>query len=176
MEFHPYRRRFQALVDVARQARDRGDAQAGLVALTRGITEVLRADRSTLFLIDELTGELRSRVVEGAPGLDIRVAVGTGLAGWVAMTGIPLRINDVLADDRFDSRWDQKSGYRTQNVVVVPLLGPNGKVIGVIQSLNKRGGFTDEDEDLLTAVAAITALAVEVAWKGRTPSPAPRRD
>lgn len=173
MELRPYLNRFQALVGIAIEARRRGEDQAALENLVHEVTDVLRADRSTLYLVDEHSGELRSRVVEGAPGLDIRIKVGKGLAGWVAMTGIPLRINDVLTDDRFDARWDRKSGYRTQNVLAVPILGEGRAVIGVMQSLNKRGGFQDRDQALLEAVAAITGLAVEVSRL--TPPPTERR-
>lgn len=159
-------------MNIALEARARGEDQEALENLVQEVTRVLRADRSTLYLVDASTGELRSRVVEGAPGLDIRVQVGVGLAGWVAMTGIPLRINDVLTDDRFDARWDRKSGYRTQNVVVVPILGEGGAVIGVFQALNKPGGFQDRDQAMLEAVAAITGLAVEVSRL--TPPPTER--
>ena len=167
MELRPARRRLEALIEIARQARARGDADEGLVELVSATTAVLHADRSTLYLVDAESGELRSRVVQGAPGMEISVKVGVGLAGWTAMTGIPLVINDVLTDDRFDGRWDQRSGYRTETVLAVPILGDEGAVIGVIQALNKPGGFTDDDRDLLEAIAAITGLAVERARGAR---------
>jgi len=155
------RRRLDALIDIARSAGKSGHRDAQLDDLVAKLSEVLGADRSTLYLMDPATGELHSRITQGDDALEIRLKVGQGLAGWVAMTGIPLRINDVLKDDRFDARWDKASGYRTEKVLCVPLLDHAGKVIGVLQVLNKRGGFDDEDLVFIEAVAAIFALVEE---------------
>ena len=81
----------------------------------------------------------------------------------VAMAGIPLVINDVLKDDRFDGRWDKKSGYRTETVLAVPLKSPQGKLTGVLQMLNKPGGFDDTDRKMLQGIAHVMALGFAVA-------------
>jgi len=155
------RNRLDSLIDIARNARKSGDRDAQLDDLVAKLSEVLRADRSTLYRIDPATGELCSRVTQGDDALEIRLKVGQGLAGWVAMTGIPLRINDVLKDDRFDARWDKASGYRTETVLCAPLLDHAGTLIGVLQVLNKPRGFDDDDLAFVEAVAAIFAMVEE---------------
>ncbi|MCB9677624.1 MAG: GAF domain-containing protein [Alphaproteobacteria bacterium] len=154
-------KRLDALIELAKRARASGERDAGLGELVQKVVEVLGADRGTLYLIEPATGELCSHIVLGDSTLDIRLKVGQGLAGWVAMAGIPLRINDVLKDDRFDARWDKASGYRTETVLAVPLLDASKRVLGVLQILNKRGGFDDYDLAFLEAVAGIFGLVEE---------------
>jgi signal transduction protein with GAF and PtsI domain len=144
--------RLQALVHAADTANE-----GHLEALVQHVSRTLGAERSTLYRM--IDGELRSQVVEGAPGLDIHLAVGQGLAGWTAMAGVPLCINDPLKDDRFDARWDKASGYTTNTVVCMPVLDAEGQVMGVLQSLNKRGGFDDDDLLWLRGIAALCALS-----------------
>lgn len=144
-----HQQRLHSLVDATELA-----AKGQLEALVHHVSTSLGAERSTLYRM--VDGELRSQVVEGAPDLDIHLAVGQGLAGWTAMAGVPLCINDPLKDDRFDARWDQESGYVTDTVVCMPVLAADGTtVLGVLQSLNKPGGFDDEDLLWLRGIAAL---------------------
>ncbi len=171
--FNANPRRFDFLSHVARTAAARAQSDDGIRQLLEEVVNFLGADRGTLYRVDPATGELWSRWLLGAEGLEIRVAVGKGLAGWVAMTRVPLVINDVLRDDRFDSRWDKKSGYRTENVLAVPMLDAESALTGVIQVLNKPYGFDDRDRELLEGVAAIGSLALAQYGTGKPGSPTP---
>ncbi len=160
MEFRPYRRKLDLLTQIARRAGSGPVDDAMRRSQVDDLVALLHADRGTIYLIDEESGDLRADVeVDGQP-LHIRLKVGQGLAGWVAMAGIPLVINNVLTDDRFDARWDKKSGYQTETVLAAPMLDDERKVIGVVQALNStRGEFDDEDRALIEAVASICSLA-----------------
>ena len=132
----------------------------GLV-VTR-VSQVLDADRSTLYLLDEETNELWSKVAEGEEVIEIRLRMGDGLAGWVAQNGRGVNIKDAYLDQRFDPIWDRKTGYRTRSIMCVPMKNHHGRTLGVIQVLNKADGyFTVEDESLLGALAAQAAVCVE---------------
>ena len=126
------------------------------------ITEVLDADRATLYLLDEQNQELVSRVVIGDAMQTIRVPVGRGVAGSVARTGKALRVKDAYKDRRFLRDWDVLTGYRTKSILAAPMKNHLGRIIGVVQSLNKKDGdFTDEDESLLIALATQAAVTVD---------------
>lgn len=126
------------------------------------ISEVMEADRSTLYLLDEDTGELWSKVAQGEHTIEIRLKVGEGLAGSVAKTGKSLNLKDAYQDVRFDAEWDRRTGYRTRSVLCVPLKNQHGRIIGVVQVLNRRTGyFTPEDEALLGALGAQAAVSIE---------------
>lgn len=126
-------------------------------------TEVLGADRSSLFLYDPARDELRGTVTQGLGGREIRFPARTGLAGYALETGRPLVIADAYTDPRFDRSWDVQTGYRTRSMLVAPILGRKHALLGVIQVLNKRGGgaFTPTDAVLLDAFGSHVAVALE---------------
>lgn len=133
--------------------------------LTRVMTEatrMLQAERSTLFLNDEKTGELFSRVAMGDSLGEIRLPNTAGIAGAVFTTGESIHIPYAYADLRFNPSFDKQTGYFTRSILCVPVVNKDGKRIGVTQILNKRGGeFTQEDETRLKAFTAQVSIALE---------------
>ncbi|MBU8895378.1 phosphodiesterase [Corallococcus sp. H22C18031201] len=125
-------------------------------------TKVVGADRCSLFVLDRERNELWSKVAQGSKS-EIRLPVGSGIAGQVAQTGAIINIPDAYADARFNRSFDVSSGYHTQTILCVPMRDANGDVTGVIQALNKLGGlvFDAEDEELLLALGAQAAGAIE---------------
>ncbi len=125
-------------------------------------TALMEADRSTLYLLTEDGQHLWSKVVQGGAAVEIKLALGEGVAGWVAQTREVTNIPDAYADQRFQPAFDLKSGYRTRSILSVPMLGALGVLVGVLQVLNKHDGpFTAADEDLMTALASQAAIAIE---------------
>ena len=123
---------------------------------------VMDAERASLFLKDNFSGELWSMVAEGLESREIRIPVGKGVAGWVALHDTTVNIADAYSDERFDSSTDRKMGYKTRNILCGPLKNLQGELVGVIQVINKRGGdFESKDEALFKAFAYQTAIAVE---------------
>jgi K+-sensing histidine kinase KdpD len=155
-------RKLVALQEVGAALGSTLDMRELLALVLDHVTEVMDADRSTLYLLDEGSGELWSTVTQGDDEHEIRLKVGSGLAGWVAEAGQPLRIRDAYQDVRFNAEWDRRIGYRTRSTLCVPMKNQHGRTIGVVQALNKRTGeFTAEDEALLTALASQAAVSVE---------------
>jgi signal transduction histidine kinase len=126
------------------------------------ITEALEAERSTLYLLDEGKDELVSRITHGEEVRSIRLKVGHGIAGHVALTGKALHVKDAYKDPRFNPEWDVLSGYRTRSILTSPMKNHLGRTIGVIQVLNKkRGDFTDVDTVILAALATQAAVSID---------------
>lgn len=125
-------------------------------------TRLLNAERSTLFLNDEKTGELWSEVGQGLESLQIRLPNTAGIAGAVFTSGKTINIPYAYADLRFNPAFDRKTGYFTRSILCVPIVNKAGKIIGVTQVLNKRGGpFSAEDESRLRAFTAQISIALE---------------
>jgi adenylate cyclase len=125
-------------------------------------TRMLKADRSTLFLNNEKTNELWSEVGEGLNAVQIKLPNTAGIAGAVFQSGKTINIPHAYADLRFNPAFDKKTGYFTRSILCVPVVNKTGKVIGVTQALNKRGGpFTSEDESRLKAFTAQVSIALE---------------
>lgn len=125
-------------------------------------SQVMHADRATLFLLDRANDELWSMVAEASGRRRIRVPAGTGVAGWVARTGELLNVPDAYADERFNPEVDRQTGYRTHNILCGPVRNLSGEIIGVVQVINKDAGdFDAEDERLFQAFCHQAAIAVE---------------
>ncbi|MBL6945442.1 MAG: GAF domain-containing protein [Rhodospirillales bacterium] len=125
-------------------------------------TRMLSSERSTLFLNDAKTNELFSRVAQGDSMGEIRLPNHLGIAGAVFTSGQTINIPYAYADLRFNPAFDKKTGFFTRSILCVPVVNKDGKMIGVTQVLNKRGGpFTGEDESRLKAFTAQVAIALE---------------
>lgn len=126
------------------------------------VTHAVDADRATLYLLDEANDELVSRVAQGEDVRSIRLRIGHGIAGHVARTGKPLHVRDAYKDPRFSPEWDMVTGYRTRTILAAPMKNHLGKTIGVVQVLNKRrGDFSDDDADILAALATQAAVSID---------------
>ena len=148
--------------EVSRALSTTGDLDTLLSLIMTKVTELMEADRSTLFVVTSDGRQLWSRVSQGGERVEIRLAVGEGIAGWVAQTHEIVNIPDAYADQRFQPAVDLKSGYRTRSILSVPMLDALGGLVGVLQVLNKQDGpFTRADEELLLALASQAAIAIE---------------
>jgi len=152
--------KLQSILDVAKAmtAERHLDRLLGLVV--DAAAQVAEADRCTLFIADRDRGELWSKVAHGAG--EIRVPISAGIVGAVASSGQPIRIADAYKDDRFNRRVDLETGYHTRSILAVPMLNTRGEVVGVLQAINRKDGtFTEEDQELLGALAGPAASAIE---------------
>ena len=136
-----------------------------LAAIMRTATDLMDAETSSLMLLDEKTNELTFEVATGDPAAEVaqmRVPADQGVAGWVLKHKKAAVVNDVQKDERFYSQIDRASGYKTRSMLAVPL-DIRGRMIGVVEMINKRdnGGFTERDQEIAVAFAAQAAVAIE---------------
>jgi HD-GYP domain-containing protein (c-di-GMP phosphodiesterase class II) len=126
--------------------------------------EELKAESSTLYLLDEENQELWFEVALGDKGTlvkEIRLKIGEGIAGWVAKEGVTLNLEDVNKDPRFMSSIAKKIDYKQKAMLTVPVKYQE-KTIGVLQLINKAGGgkFSKDDEKLLEEMSSQVAIAL----------------
>jgi signal transduction histidine kinase/putative methionine-R-sulfoxide reductase with GAF domain len=156
------RLKLKGIEDISRTLVSEHNIERILEVVMERTTELLDAERSTLFVLDEQTGTLWSRATQGGDIEVLEVKLGTGLAGWVAEHGRTVNVKDAYKDPRFDPTSDAASGYRTRSVVCAPLRDSQQKLLGVIEVLNKHTGyFTPSDEDLLGAIASQAAISIQ---------------
>ena len=122
------------------------------------------ADAASLLLLDPETEELYFEATTGEKGArlkEIRLKPGQGIAGWIARRGGAMIIDDVQADKRFSADVDRATGYETRNMIVVPVASKE-RMLGVLQAVNKKEGhFTDDDLEMLEALAHQVGTAIE---------------
>jgi len=141
------------------------DLNTVLTSILESATRIAKSEASTLFLIDKESGDLIFSVPTG-PAADklkeMRVKKRVGVAGWVAQDEKPIVVRDVNEDPRFHPEIDKLSGFRTRSILAVPMKS-KGKVIGVLEALNKQEGLTFSNDDVLlfSTFADHAALAIE---------------
>lgn len=119
----------------------------GLSAFTYKLSQLLNAERSSLFLVEGDSLILKiAKDIEVSE--EIRIPVGSGIAGAVAQSGQAINIADAYADMRFNPEVDRQTGYRTRSLLSLPVKNQLGEVFAVAQLLNRKDGqpFDQEDE------------------------------
>lgn len=133
-----------------------------LAAIIKETSEVLQADRTSLFIYDEKTEELWLKISEKREISEIRFGVNKGIAGHVARTREIMNIEDVYVHELFNPEFDMKTGFKTKNLLCVPMETLQGKLIGVLQVLNKEAvSFSREDEEILVMFASLAGVLIE---------------
>jgi len=127
-------------------------------------TELLGAERSTLFVYDRKSNELYTRFAEGVGDQEIRISAEDGIAGSVFTTGRTENIENPYSDSRFNSAIDEKTGFITKSILCMPLKNKDGNIIAITQVLNKiNGNFSQQDIDRLRAFSSQIAVTLEKA-------------
>ena len=126
---------------------------------------VIGAVAGAIFLIDASERELIFEVATGPQAeatVGVRVPLGHGIAGLVAVTGQPMAVAEVEADSRHAADIAEQIGYAPQSILCVPLLR-DGDVIGVLELLDKRGqrAFAAEDMQVLGHFAELASVAID---------------
>ncbi len=157
--------RLDLLCEVGRKATCASRGSKVIPEIVVTTRQALNAEASSLLLIDDETQQLLFEFADGASSKSLqqmRLDIRSGIAGWVARNGVPLIVNDVASDPRFSARVDEATGFVTRAVMCSPLMA-GGRVIGVIEVLNKLDGgdFDERDLQTLSAVAATAAIAIE---------------
>ncbi len=154
----------RTIFDYVGRIADERDIDQLLILLADMGRDLISADRCTVWLLNRKTEELWSKVAHGMDRIIIPVTA--GIAGCVAMTGDSLIINDPYSDDRFDKDVDKKTGYRTRNILGLPINDGEGKIIGVFQAINKMPEpekFGEQDLEHLLLAASYTGKALDAA-------------
>jgi len=130
-----------------------------IIQHTNGIMDT---QASSIFLYDKKSNELWSLVSTDLKKNEIRIPAMYGIAGWVFQNRASTIVNDTSSDPRFDADVDGKTGFRTKNILCVPLINRQKECVGTLQALNKnRGNFTDDDVEMLSSIADYATIALE---------------
>jgi GAF domain-containing protein/CheY-like chemotaxis protein/anti-sigma regulatory factor (Ser/Thr protein kinase) len=157
-------RQITSLYEVGQALASTLDLDELLNVILQEACRVLEVDVASIMLLDEQTGELVFRSGTGGMAerlVNLRLAPGQGVAGWVAQHGEPLLVRHAPSDPRFDPAFDQITGFTTESILCVPLI-LKGRMIGVVEVLNKpQAGFTEDDLAMLRSLATSAAVAIE---------------
>lgn len=149
------------------------------------LKRLVKCEHATIYFLNEKTRDLLL-VTEAC--VWFRIGHGSGIAGYCVEHGVSVNLNDAYSDLRFNSNLDEKTGWKTRNILCQPLRGQRGggTVIGAVQCINKAdGNFDSSDEehmavccqriaddlhvqfhDLLNIAEAMSGISIFVGEKG----------
>jgi len=163
-----YHKRLNSITNRIHSARD---TNAILLELHDDLLNFFDAERITIYVVDRANKEIYSKIMTGQEVAEIRVRINSNsLAGYCAACGKPFNIKDVYNEEElkcidrrltFDKSWDQKTGYRTRDVLLAPITYENKYLLGVIQLINKKSGypFSASDEASVRDIAQVLGIA-----------------
>ena len=158
------------LQEITNQINAAANLDSILIDLKDRILTLLEADRITIYVVDKEEGEILSRFKVGAEVNEIRIPINNGsLAGHSALSGSITNIHNAYDEEEikaihpdlsFDKSWDSKTGYRTSQVLNIPIQLED-QVLGVLQLINRKDGslFTKDDESSALEITKILAIA-----------------
>lgn len=128
------------------------------------LRETLSADRASVFQYDAKSHELFATQAHGLPA-DLRLPADLGIVGEAGRTKNIVNIPDAYADPRFNPDVDRSTGFHTRCLLTIPMVDPEGALIGVAQVLNKNsetgGAFNEDDEVIARMLADQAAVALK---------------
>ncbi len=159
-------RRFETLIEINALINSQyRDVTVLLSRIMESAERLIGSDASSLLLVDTGTNQLYFEIALGAKGDDVKkytLEMGEGIAGWVAQNGRSLVVNDTENDPRHFSLIGEDIGYKTRNLIAVPLRAKD-EVIGVLEVINKsdKNSFDDEDLRFLEVLADQASIAIQ---------------
>jgi len=132
-----------------------------LIEVAKMGRDIVNADRCSVWILDSEKDSLWTKVAQGVDAL--RIPAKSGIVGEVIAKAEPMIINEVYANPHFNKSVDEKTGYKTETMMVIPIYNSKEEVVGAIQVINKKskGGFTTEDLRHLMLASTYVAESVE---------------
>lgn len=163
-----FQKKLNYITNKIHTAKDTNDI---LLNLQDDILGLFDAERITLYVVDGIRKQIYSRFKTGDEVSEIRVNIdNSSIAGYCACSVKLVNVKDAYDQEelkainpqlRFDGKWDQRTGFRTKQLLAVPITY-NKYLLGVIQLINKKDGavFTKWDEKSLTDIARVLGIAI----------------
>lgn len=151
----------RTVLSVSRAMTLEHDLDRLLDLIVTAVSDLVEADRTSLFIVDAAAKELWTISAQGTD--IIRLPIGSGIAGTVAITGETINIKNVHKDKRFNNANDRKTGYTTKSMLCMPLVSHDDLIVGVLQTINKKNDepFLNYDEEILAALCSQAAVAID---------------
>lgn len=155
-------RRLETILNITHDWHQANDMNTLLVRIAEAATDLLDADRASIFLWDKPNRTIVGRPALGVADGELRLPDNAGIVGQVIQSGQPRRVGDQHDAQAIDRAVDRQTGYQTRTILCVPLVSPQGNRLGAFEVLNKRNGkFTPDDQNGLVELATYAAVALE---------------
>ncbi|MEA3330382.1 MAG: GAF domain-containing protein [Campylobacterota bacterium] len=134
---------YTKLSEFGRELLDKKSLSEGLPHISKYVKNVVGADRCSIFIYDNVKKELWTTLSDEVE--KIVIPSSKGIVGHTLKVRKPIIANDVYSNPHFLSEIDAETGYQTKNIVTAPIFNSQREIIGIMELLNKEGGFNNED-------------------------------
>jgi len=134
---------YTKLAEFGRELLYKNSLMDGLPLISKYAKDIIGADRCSIFINDLEKKELWTTLSDGVD--KIIIPQGKGIVGQAIEEEKSVLVNDVYTNTHFMSDVDEETGYKTKNIVATPIFNSEREVVGVLELLNKEGGFEDSD-------------------------------
>jgi GAF domain-containing protein len=131
------------LVEFAKKLLHKKSLPEGLPLISEYSKEIIGADRCSVFIYDDINQEFWTTISDGVD--EIIIAKDEGIVGQTMLNAEGIIENDLEMNPNFLFTVDKKTGYKTKNLITAPIFNDEKEIIGVLELLNKEGGFNDTD-------------------------------
>ena len=138
-----YASNYSKLADFGRELLIKKSLEDGLPLISESAKDIIGADRCSIFINDLEKKELWTTIADGVD--KIIIPQGKGIVGQTIREENTILVNDVYSNPNFMPDIDEETGYQTTNIIATPIFNSNRDVIGVLELLNKKGGFDEDD-------------------------------
>ena len=155
--------RLRSTLNIASKLSMAEDAAPLLDLIAQEATRLLNCDRSSIFLWDRARNEVEARPALGVRNASLRLPAGEGIVGETLRTGKSISVDDAYDDPRFNQEVDRKYGYRTRNLICVPLRDAQNTIVGAFEGINQNDNrpFTQDDIECLSQLGTQATVALK---------------
>lgn len=138
---------YQSLAKFGRELLEKKSLEDGLPMISEYAKRVIGAQRCSIFILDRESEELWTTIADGVE--KIVVPKDKGLVGLTLDEKKPIVENDPYSNPAFMSDVDKTTGFVTQSIITAPIFNSKRQIIGILELINKEGGFDDEDKKFM---------------------------
>jgi len=142
-----YKDTYLKLSDFGRELLNKKSLADGIPLISKYAKEVLSSQRCSIFIYNAATNELKTTLADGIK--EILIDANKGVVGHTLNEKKPLIVNDPYTNIHFLSDIDEDSGFMTHNLITAPIFNSQREIVGVLELLNKKGGYNDEDKKFM---------------------------
>ena len=146
-ELMSYKDTYLKLSDFGRELLNKKSLADGIPLISKYAKDVIHAQRCSIFIYDAATNELKTTLADGIE--EILMNADKGVVGHTIKEKKPLIVNDPYTNKYFLSDIDENSGFMTQNLITAPIFNSQREIVGVLELLNKKGGYDNEDKKFM---------------------------
>jgi len=155
--------KYQQLSNFGKSLLDKTSLMEGLPFISQKVKDIIGAERCSIFIYNVYDNELWTTLADGVE--KIIVPFDVGIVGQTIRIRKPIIENDAYDNPNFLSEIDMRTGYYTQNLLTAPIFNSQREIVGVLQLLNKEGGFDKQDVEFITFFAHYVSGFIELEIK-----------